>query len=146
MVVGLYVVGVLPAISARYTQYFTRREPAARLDTYAEIKFDRSHTVTCIHKLAYSISMVGKTERPCLRQLELLDSGVPHARGPVLVEVGQHHHGSSVAVREVAHNVADHNGRREAVTEGRVTLPWGCLLYTSPSPRDATLSRMPSSA
>ena len=24
--------------------------------------------------------------------------------------------------------------------------PLGCLLYTSPSPRDATLSRMPSSA
>ena len=24
--------------------------------------------------------------------------------------------------------------------------PWHCLLYTSPSPRDATLSRMPSSA
>ena len=23
---------------------------------------------------------------------------------------------------------------------------WNCLLYTSPSPRDATLSRMPSSA
>ena len=23
---------------------------------------------------------------------------------------------------------------------------WACLLYTSPSPRDATLSRMPSSA
>ena len=26
------------------------------------------------------------------------------------------------------------------------TCPVGCLLYTSPSPRDATLSRMPSSA
>ena len=26
------------------------------------------------------------------------------------------------------------------------TLLWDCLLYTSPSPRDATLSRMPSSA
>ena len=25
-------------------------------------------------------------------------------------------------------------------------LGWACLLYTSPSPRDATLSRMPSSA
>ena len=25
-------------------------------------------------------------------------------------------------------------------------LYWSCLLYTSPSPRDATLSRMPSSA
>ena len=29
--------------------------------------------------------------------------------------------------------------------EGQV-LEWICLLYTSPSPRDATLSRMPSSA
>ena len=34
---------------------------------------------------------------------------------------------------------------------GKDTNPWihipgGCLLYTSPSPRDATLSRMPSSA
>ena len=28
----------------------------------------------------------------------------------------------------------------------RVTSRQGCLLYTSPSPRDATLSRMPSSA
>ena len=27
-----------------------------------------------------------------------------------------------------------------------VTQSWPCLLYTSPSPRDATLSRMPSSA
>ena len=29
---------------------------------------------------------------------------------------------------------------------GKFELPLGCLLYTSPSPRDATLSRMPSSA
>ena len=28
----------------------------------------------------------------------------------------------------------------------RKNLLWVCLLYTSPSPRDATLSRMPSSA
>ena len=27
-----------------------------------------------------------------------------------------------------------------------IALFYGCLLYTSPSPRDATLSRMPSSA
>ena len=32
-------------------------------------------------------------------------------------------------------------------TPSQVNLPaWTCLLYTSPSPRDATLSRMPSSA
>ena len=29
---------------------------------------------------------------------------------------------------------------------GNVHDPYTCLLYTSPSPRDATLSRMPSSA
>ena len=30
--------------------------------------------------------------------------------------------------------------------DGKYIYPEGCLLYTSPSPRDATLSRMPSSA
>ena len=29
---------------------------------------------------------------------------------------------------------------------GKQVKPFTCLLYTSPSPRDATLSRMPSSA
>ena len=36
-----------------------------------------------------------------------------------------------------------------AYDEGCLSVPelsWTCLLYTSPSPRDATLSRMPSSA
>ena len=34
----------------------------------------------------------------------------------------------------------------EEVTEASTTRSLPCLLYTSPSPRDATLSRMPSSA
>ena len=48
------------------------------------------------------------------------------------------------------------NGMKETCESGvlagyplidvKVTLVDGCLLYTSPSPRDATLSRMPSSA
>ena len=40
-------------------------------------------------------------------------------------------------------------GGFEAVTEGSIHIDgqnMHCLLYTSPSPRDATLSRMPSSA
>ena len=36
-------------------------------------------------------------------------------------------------------------GRVEATLE-RYAKKYDCLLYTSPSPRDATLSRMPSSA
>ena len=38
----------------------------------------------------------------------------------------------------------DIDGGRGEVT--RIALHAACLLYTSPSPRDATLSRMPSSA
>ena len=37
--------------------------------------------------------------------------------------------------------------RADIATAGGMRIPrYSCLLYTSPSPRDATLSRMPSSA
>ena len=36
--------------------------------------------------------------------------------------------------------------RIQAIRERPGVREWPCLLYTSPSPRDATLSRMPSSA
>ena len=45
--------------------------------------------------------------------------------------------------------VAEHdNANLKDATHKTVTAAaaMGCLLYTSPSPRDATLSRMPSSA
>ena len=39
------------------------------------------------------------------------------------------------------------NGLKNCKIEGKDSAEWKlCLLYTSPSPRDATLSRMPSSA
>ena len=41
--------------------------------------------------------------------------------------------------------VVDTTGAGDAFTAGLLHR-WSCLLYTSPSPRDATLSRMPSSA
>ena len=34
----------------------------------------------------------------------------------------------------------------EDVSSSEIDMVYDCLLYTSPSPRDATLSRMPSSA
>ena len=36
--------------------------------------------------------------------------------------------------------------KRHRLVTAAITADTGCLLYTSPSPRDATLSRMPSSA
>src|SRR5680860_1913074 len=37
-------------------------------------------------------------------------------------------------------------GEEQAEAKRRLHLPYPCLLYTSPSPRDGLLSRMPSSA
>jgi len=48
--------------------------------------------------------------------------------------------GSKKNRKRVGRGIAAGQGK----TAGRGTK--GCLLYTSPSPRDATLSRMPSSA
>ena len=49
-------------------------------------------------------------------------------------------HVSEKALEDLDHNVI------EPPPVPRRDIPEGCLLYTSPSPRDATLSRMPSSA
>ena len=38
------------------------------------------------------------------------------------------------------------NGDFIEVSDSDITGKWACLLYTSPSPRDGLLSRMPSSA
>ena len=46
----------------------------------------------------------------------------------------------------VAAAITDTKGNLIALAENRMVRDGNCLLYTSPSPRDATLSRMPSSA
>ena len=58
------------------------------------------------------------------------------ADGELLVVVGPSGCGKTTTLRMLA--------GLEDITGGEITI--GCLLYTSPSPRDATLSRMPSSA
>ena len=50
-----------------------------------------------------------------------------------------------LAVMRIAHGVPL-GGELEYVDGGTLSHAFACLLYTSPSPRDATLSRMPSSA
>ena len=55
--------------------------------------------------------------------------------------------GSTFRVFRKVHEVIevrDHTDYRECTD--KLEIPEGCLLYTSPSPRDRTRSRMPSSA
>ena len=53
-------------------------------------------------------------------------------------------------IRQSIHAILGENGAGKStlvkILYGHVKPDKGCLLYTSPSPRDATLSRMPSSA
>ena len=68
--------------------------------------------------------------------------------GEILKEVGLTEESLTAALKEVrgSHSVTDDNpeGKYEALE--RYGLDLTCLLYTSPSPRDLSTSRMPSSA
>ena len=54
------------------------------------------------------------------------------------------------AMAQIKKHVSQHMKKTEEeeiwIDESVNHVIWSCLLYTSPSPRDATLSRMPSSA
>ena len=50
------------------------------------------------------------------------------------------------ALSTIMGNIKQESNFTANVCEGGARVPYSCLLYTSPSPRDATLSRMPSSA
>ena len=55
--------------------------------------------------------------------------------------------GSVISYKELAQNIGKPKAYRAVANAcGKNPFPIDCLLYTSPSPRDATLSRMPSSA
>ena len=53
--------------------------------------------------------------------------------------------GKSTALLQASHGYRE-RGLETMVFTSSKDDRYGCLLYTSPSPRDATLSRMPSSA
>ena len=64
------------------------------------------------------------------------------------VDFIQERHYSKVMPRLTKHylGIYDEDTLAGVLTLGWGTQPYNCLLYTSPSPRDGLLSRMPSSA
>ena len=60
---------------------------------------------------------------------------------------GRVHAIHTVDREELAREISKRFGQTEALSEANLSVfPGDCLLYTSPSPRDSTSSRMPSSA
>ena len=74
-----------------------------------------------------------------LAKLETLDCSKPLAESRIDIE-------TCAALCEFYAEVAPAKLRDEPIDAARLEPPYGCLLYTSPSPRDGLLSRMPSSA
>ena len=81
------------------------------------------------------------------RGITFLDQQLHRENGPVVLLNADMKEGERVHTQKVGHLIGF-----EEVSSGGIGAskeykkPYGCLLYTSPSPRDATLSRMPSSA
>ena len=87
-----------------------------------------------------SIAIVGARNASAtgLKMAEILSEGLS-ARDFVIVS------GLARGIDASAHKFAVENGTIAVLGNG-IAHAYPCLLYTSPSPRDATLSRMPSSA
>ena len=79
-------------------------------------------------------------EKDC-REVAMLNISKPIRAMPILKSKKQGHHTGAWFTTDGAPDL-DPIGVHDL---GSLVL-WACLLYTSPSPRDATLSRMPSSA
>ena len=55
-------------------------------------------------------------------------------------------HGAAIVIHSLTKYIGGHGTAIAGSIVDSGNFDWTCLLYTSPSPRDATLSRMPSSA
>ena len=89
-----------------------------------------------------------KTNNQTFAEATVIEANVDKGRGPIcniIITNGKLSVGDiAVAGSEYGKVRAILNDKGKNLKEATSSMP--CLLYTSPSPRDATLSRMPSSA
>ena len=103
----------------------------AAIPSFAQIY---AHT-TCLDLASRKFAFDKSLKTPCL---------YPRSRGRPLVTWNQHAWKTAVHIYEQHYTppIGPHRSTNQQGTSHNLA----CLLYTSPSPRDATLSRMPSSA
>ena len=122
------------------------RDPAARGVLEILLCYPGLHAL-CLHRLSHRLWTAGLPLIPRLMsQLGRLVTGVEIHPGARIGQGVFIDHGMGVVIGETA-VVGNRCLLYQGVTLGGTGKQSGhCLLYTSPSPRDATLSRMPSSA
>ena len=99
--------------------------------------------VTPNHLLAALVGQPDTLVLPLLQALERNPSSVRSANEAAIDKLSKAYGGEARMSREL---LAVMDSADEVKTELGDKYVSACLLYTSPSPRDATLSRMPSSA
>ena len=127
-----------------YLESIQKRDPAAKsilsiILTYPGVKAVLLHRIANFFQIA-GFHLIARI----ISQTSRFFTGVEIHPG---AKIGKNlfiDHGMGVVIGETA-EIGDNVTIYHAVTLGGSS-PSICLLYTSPSPRDATLSRMPSSA
>ena len=99
---------------------------------------DRNSRSASDYRVIRNVTVVGSVVDGLLA-LGKLTGGIV-AQSQALIADGIH------SVSDLATDLLVILAARHSSQEADSEHPYGCLLYTSPSPRDATLSRMPSSA
>ena len=83
---------------------------------------------------------------PGVKKSQRYQASIIILAGIILLIVGQVRDGQALWLQAVGNNAGLVSMLASVGFLRLIALPSDCLLYTSPSPRDATLSRMPSSA
>ena len=109
------------------------------VDRLLEIIDDVDYEIECIDTLA---EMKGDSAKAIPRLTKFLSSKDPDLRMQSVRAIGR----IGTTDEKVLKAVEELKSDKDADVRKSAAVAFGCLLYTSPSPRDATLSRMPSSA
>ena len=110
------------------------------VDNYRNLRNLRLSNLSSGLNVVYGERGTGKSDLAEYVRGLVLGSDVPNQSQPVNYQTVPNHHVDS----QLFDNVFNFVGRSDPQTIRDLSMT--CLLYTSPSPRDATLSRMPSSA
>ena len=122
------------------------RELAARLEYVAEVlqRLPAARGAAVPGDAAYSATPVVNGYGGMTYTLYVPDSAIPSmvGRGGVIIKEMQQQTGATIKISQKGEYAPGTMNRIVTITG----TPQACLLYTSPSPRDGLLSRMPSSA
>ena len=121
----------------------------SELEDYAKNRFGRGRIVLI------DVEIAGTRRRHPRGFMRIIDSSYNMETREMSLDVGciltLHNLTNEITNRVsgfASFNLPEDAGFTELIAgiQGKGNFLWACLLYTSPSPRDATLSRMPSSA